>query len=175
MPSLRRSVRGRFEPVGNQHVGRFVPCERKASGKTRFQSFCSLPQGRWLTLSVALVNDDGTNRLASVVHTNRYAGAVEGGEHPHESIQGEPAEIGVSNAGEVGGSESGQPIRLAHRELSFVQRRDDVGGKDSLCLLEVGVRIFKISKDVPLPRTSSNSASSLIGPAPFAVVRDDVV
>lgn len=72
---------------------------------------------------------------------NRYPyAAVQGGKHLDEPIQGEAAQVGVADSGEIGGGKSCQARSLAHRQGALIQHGDDPGRKDGFGLLQIGVR-----------------------------------
>ena len=80
---------------------------------------------------------------------NRYSYVVvQRTNHPHHPVQCEPPKICVSDTREVGGCEAGHPRRLSHAETALVQNGDDPGREDGLGLLQIGLGISEIAKDI---------------------------
>ena len=77
--------------------------------------------------------------------------AVERGEDLHQSVQREPPEARVPNAGEIRRGKAGSDRGLADRELALIQDGDDSGGDDCLGLFQICLSVAQIAEYVPAP------------------------
>ena len=73
---------------------------------------------------------------------------VQGADHPHQPVQGEASEVHVSDTREVRGREPGHARRLPHAEAALVQYGDDPGRKDGFGLLQIGLGVSEVAKDI---------------------------
>jgi hypothetical protein len=66
----------------------------------------------------------------------------------HEAIDGQPSEIRVANAREVGRRNAGSVMRSAHSQAFPIERLDDFGGQDRLELLGIRVLVPKAAEQI---------------------------
>jgi hypothetical protein len=87
----------------------------------------------------------------------------------HKAIDGEPFEVCIADAREVGGGNSRAAVRRAHAQSLPVERLDDFGRQNRLELLSVCVLVSQVGNTFPLPRTTF-SFSLFIATYPFRPV-----
>src|SRR4051794_739111 len=69
-------------------------------------------------------------------------------ENRHKAVYSESVEVGIADAGEVGGSDPGPRIRLTHGQALAVEGLDDFGGEDGLELVRIRVFAAEITKHI---------------------------
>ncbi len=73
---------------------------------------------------------------------------TEAGEDRHQSVDREAAEIGFTDAGEVGGGNAGHFLSGARGQPAIFQHADDLGRQKGAQLLAIGLRMAEIAKHV---------------------------
>jgi len=69
-------------------------------------------------------------------------------EHGDQTISGESGEVGVTDAGEVRGGETGSDLGSADCELVAIEKLDDRGGEERFQLLDISVFVAKIAEGI---------------------------
>lgn len=76
---------------------------------------------------------------------------VQRGEDLHQPVQRKPPETRIANAREVHRRETRRLFGLPYRQDALVQHRDDSRRDDRLGLLQVGIGLSDVPKDVAAP------------------------
>lgn len=71
------------------------------------------------------------------------------GQNCHQPIQGEPAELGVADAGEIGMTDSGRLLRLPGGPLSLIEYLGDLDCQQALRLAKIGIGITEVAENIP--------------------------
>ena len=69
-------------------------------------------------------------------------------EDRHKAIDGEPPEVRVTNAREIGRRNARATVCRAHRQVFPIKRLNDFGGQDGLELFSVGVLVPQIAENI---------------------------
>lgn len=93
----------------------------------------------------------------------RVDAQVEFTQHVHQTVDCEAAQVAAADARKIRRRDAGPGLSLAHRKSTRVQRLDDFGRQQSLELTRIGLRLAKVGKYMPLPRTSSSASSFITG------------
>jgi hypothetical protein len=67
----------------------------------------------------------------------------------NETIGGEPGEVGISDAGEIGGGKAGAGLGGAEGEFLTVEGFDDFGCEQCFQLLDIRIFAAEVPEDVP--------------------------
>src|SRR5208282_5185618 len=83
----------------------------------------------------------------SATHAHLYLDArAEPVDDRHEAINGEPSEVRVADAREVGRRNACAPVRPPHGQVFPIERLNDFGGQDGLELLRVRVVVPEVAE-----------------------------
>src|ERR1035438_7551451 len=86
--------------------------------------------------------EDGAELYANF---NARSEAVDDGKQP---VQGEAAQVGIADAGEVGGGDSCLSVGCADAETLTVQHFDNLRGEDGLQLSHIRAGMAQVAEDV---------------------------
>jgi hypothetical protein len=67
----------------------------------------------------------------------------------HQAVDRETAELGIADAGELAVIDPAQLCRLTGRQFLVIEHADNLGGQKGLGLLDIGVRVAKVTENVP--------------------------
>src|SRR3954469_15923939 len=71
-----------------------------------------------------------------------------GSQDRHQPINGEPAEIGLADAGEIRCHDAGYILGRAHCQIALVKHADNTCSQQRPQLFPVGVRMTEVTKDI---------------------------
>jgi len=87
----------------------------------------------------------GENGAEFDANINSRAEAVDDGE---QAVEGEAAQVGIADAGEVGGSDSCLSMGCSDAEALTVEHLDNLRGEDSLQLLHIRAGMSQVAEDI---------------------------
>ena len=90
------------------------------------------------------------HRRAAEFHRDLYPRPQEVDDQ-HESVDCEAAQVGATNAREIGGGYAGQRLRFADAQTLAIELANDFGGEDRFELLAVRVSKSRSRNTLPLP------------------------